>query len=81
MKLLKFYADWCNPCKQQTSILEKCTIPIESVNIEDPDKQDLVDKYNIKSLPTIILLKDDLEVKRFIGLTSLDVIEKAYDTI
>ncbi len=42
MKVLKFYADWCGPCKALTEVIKKAgdkvTIPVENVNIAFPDE-------------------------------------------
>ena len=76
MKILKFYADWCNPCKQQTKVLDEMSLDVTSINIEDDDSEELVEKYNIMSVPVIIFLNDnEEEIKRFIGLTTKTVLE------
>ena len=63
MKLLKFYADWCNPCKQLTKTLKEVEkefpIPVESINVDDSDNEEIVSKYGIRNLPVMLLLDDD----------------------
>lgn len=75
MKILKFYADWCNPCKRETELLEDLkTVPVVSLNIDESENQDLVEKYSIKSLPTLVLLKDEEVLKTWVGITTPNVI-------
>lgn len=70
MKLLKFYGEWCGPCKTQNSIIknlgDKVTVPIEEIDIDD--KFDMVKSWRVTSVPTMILINEDGEVKRHTGV-------------
>jgi thioredoxin 1 len=70
MKLLKFYGEWCGPCKTQSSIIrnlgERVNIEIEEVDIDE--KFDLVKSWKVTSVPTMILVDENGEVKRHTGV-------------
>lgn len=71
MKVLDFYADWCNPCKALAPVLDKVIkenkLNLTKINIEE-DMDDLSIKYNVRNIPTVIVVDDnDVEVKRFSG--------------
>ena len=73
MKVLKFYADWCGPCKGLTEVIknagDKVTIPIENVNIDE--NVYLAQEFKVRSVPTMILVDGgENEIKRQIGLVS-----------
>lgn len=77
MKVLKFYADWCQPCKVLTNTIEKYyngDVEIESVNIEtDMDK---AVEYKVRGVPLCVLLDDNgVEVKRKNGTMMIDEFE------
>lgn len=79
MRLLKFWAEWCKPCEKQTEILKGFKdFPVESINIEDEKNSEIVDKYGVRGLPTLILLDDNNDVANtFVGVTTLDKIREA----
>lgn len=72
--LMDFYADWCGPCKTQGPIFEdlanefKDKVEFKKINV---DKEgDLAIEKGIFVVPTIILEKDGVEVKKWAGVTS-----------
>jgi thioredoxin-like negative regulator of GroEL len=69
MHVLMFTASWCMPCKTVKPILEKlCTKHHLDLTILDVDKApSMATKYNVRSLPTIILLHNGKEVRRIVG--------------
>jgi thioredoxin 1 len=62
MKLLKFSASWCGPCKMLTKVMESVDFPYEVVTIDIEDNEELILKYGIKGVPTLVLLDDKEEV-------------------
>ena len=75
MKFYKFYADWCGPCRVLTNTLDKAQIEYEPINVDD--NEELVRKYDIKTIPVFMAVKDDgTEIDRFVGVKSTDAIKQ-----
>ena len=80
MKLLKFSGAWCGPCKMQAQELKEHPVNIEVEEIDiNTDKNDLAIEYNIRTIPTMILLDDNKEVHRWTGFTKSEVINEYID--
>ena len=78
MKLLQFKASCCGPCKVQTKEFEKNPIDVEleAIDIDECDK-DLQYKYNIRTIPTLVLLGDNDEVlNKWLGVTKSSTIKE-----
>ena len=67
MKILRFTASWCEPCKTLAKNLEESnlSIPIEVVDVDV--QSDIAVEYGIRGVPTLILLDENIEVKRLVG--------------
>lgn len=78
--LVDFYATWCGPCKMQAPIIEKVKESVgDTANVLkiDIDKNEAVArKYNVQSIPTLILFKNGEPVWRAVGLQQGDVLEE-----
>lgn len=70
--LVDFYADWCGPCKMMAPVVEELAGELQGkakvgkINVDE--NQDLAMKYNVMSIPTLIIFKDGKEFKRFVGV-------------
>lgn len=75
MKILKFYADFCSPCRTLTTILDSFNFPITAVNIQLEPEMAL--KYGVRKIPTLVFIDDEgNELARESGLVSGDEVNK-----
>ena len=67
-KVLRFTASWCQPCKMLAKTLESIAIdyPIETIDIDE--NQELSIQYGVRGVPTLVMLEDDVEIKRVVGM-------------
>ena len=81
--LVDFYADWCGPCKMMSPIIDEIakelegSVKVGKVNVDN--NQELAIKYDVMSIPTIMLFENGKVSKTFIGVTDkqeiLDVLK------
>ena len=76
--LIDFYADWCGPCKMMAPVIEeiadefKDKVIVGKVNIDN--ERILASKFEIMSIPTIIIFKNNEIIKEFSGVQSKEAI-------
>ena len=69
--LVDFWAEWCGPCKMIAPILEEISVEqagkvrIAKVNVDE--NPNLAMKFNVMSIPTMIVFKDGMEDQRIVG--------------
>lgn len=76
--LIYFSAAWCQPCKTLSPIMEQVgkQVPVIKVDV-DTQKQYTTD-FEVRSVPTVILVENGKEVRRFTGVKSLNEIINFY---
>ncbi len=71
--LVDFYAEWCGPCHVQAPILDELAQEIETakiVKIDVDESQQLARRYEISSIPTLLVFKHGQVVARHQGVAS-----------
>jgi|TARA_R110000782_G_scaffold265592_1_gene359444 thiol-disulfide isomerase/thioredoxin len=79
MKTAKYFgATWCGPCKTFKPVMNEVAGEGHSVQFIDIDQQqDLAAKYNVRSVPTVIIEEGGVEVDRVVGMqTKLVMLER-----
>jgi len=77
MRLLKFSAEWCQPCKMLAKTLEGANLPYTISSIDIDDSPNLAADYKVRGVPTMILVDDnDKEVGRLVGVKTKAQIEE-----
>ena len=70
--LVDFYADWCGPCKMVAPLIEELSNELTEgkiVKVDVDESPEVSRKFMIRSIPTIVILKDGEEVNRQLGAT------------
>ena len=69
--LVDFWADWCGPCKQIDPVIREIAtekagvLTVAKLNVDDHG--DIAMRFNVMSIPTMIVFKNGAEVQRLVG--------------
>ena len=77
--LIDFYADWCGPCNRLFPLVNKVASEnkdIKVVRIDVDQNEDLMNQYNVRSIPTLGVIEKGKEINRQVGLISEENILK-----
>jgi thioredoxin 1 len=88
LQVIDFYAEWCGPCKAMGPAIEALALEynVEGSDIEikkanvDQEKE-LSQKYAIRSIPTLIFLKDGEQADKLVGLQTKDSIRNKINEV
>ena len=82
--VVDFYADWCGPCHMLSPILEELESKnddFEFFKVNVDECHDLAVKYNVFSIPTVVIFKGGRTVVQSIGLKSGEEMQKILNGI
>ncbi len=81
--LVDFWAEWCGPCRMVSPIIEDLETEYDGkavvgkVNVDE--EAELALRYNIVSIPTVMIFKNGEEAEKIIGASSQDEYEDALE--
>ncbi len=81
--LMDFSADWCGPCRTMVAVMQALEkeydgrAEIRAVNVDR--EMEMASKHGIFVVPTLILEKDGVEIRRWMGVTSKEELKAALD--
>jgi len=74
-KIIKFEKNDCNPCAMVSEFLDKKGVKYERINAFD--NPEMAMKFRVRTVPTVILMENDAEVKRVMGFKMEELNEMA----
>ncbi|MCF0195967.1 MAG: thioredoxin [Bacteroidaceae bacterium] len=83
--VLDFSATWCGPCKRVAPIIEELAADYEGRAIigkaDVEEEEDLALQYGVRSVPTILFIKDGVVVDKQVGAAPRQVLEEKLKAI
>ena len=78
LRLLKFEASWCGPCRAIAPIVDKMAgewdFEIEKVDIDE--RPEMAEEYGVMGVPTLVMLEYGSETHRVVGAKPQSVLER-----
>ena len=74
-KIIKFEKNDCNPCAMVSEFLDRKGVEYERINAFD--NPEMAMKFKVRTVPTVILMENDAEVKRVMGFKMEELNEMA----
>lgn len=78
--LVDFWATWCGPCKMIAPVLEEVSNEISNVRfvkVDVDENENLANKYQISSIPTLMIFKNGAPVDTLVGFMPKDSLKAA----
>jgi thioredoxin 1 len=83
--VVDFWAPWCGPCRMVAPIIEELAEEYDGkakiCKVNTDDEQDLAVKFGIRSIPTILFLKDGKVVDQMVGAAAKQTFKQKIDSL
>ena len=83
--VLDFWAEWCGPCRMVSPIIDELAqeyegrVTIGKMNVDEND--DVVGRFGIRNIPTVIFFKNGEMVDKIVGATSKDKFKEKIENL
>ena len=85
ISLVDFWAPWCGPCRMLAPVIEQLAEEFEGkaniCKVNSDEQADLTAKYGVRSLPTMLFMKDGEIVDQMIGASPKQAIEDKINSL
>lgn len=79
-QILYFSAAWCGPCKAIKPVINEAASSMNIRTVDVDQEQSLSQQYNIRSVPTFVLLENGQEKTRVSGAQTINSIKNLYNS-
>lgn len=83
--LVDFWAAWCGPCRMMHPIIDELAAEFAGKatigKIDVDNEGELAEKFGVQSIPTLVILKNGVEQKRFVGVTQKTKLAEALNAV
>jgi thioredoxin len=83
--LIDFSADWCGPCQMMKPVFEELSSEykgkVKFMKLDTQAEEGLAMKFRIQGIPTLVVMKEDKEIHRFVGFMGRDQLKMQVDHV
>jgi len=82
--VVDFWAPWCGPCKMIAPVIDELAGEMDNVRfakVNIDDNQDIAAKFNVMSIPTLIIFKEGKPVTSTVGIVSKKALKSKIDSV